>query len=76
MRARGGFSAVYLNLRTLSERGTLPDRHSDIYTMFSAAMIEPLSPRQQEFLAVMGLADEFTAPMARFVTGARTLTDF
>ena len=27
------------------------------------------NPRQQEFLAVMGLADEFTAPMARFVTG-------
>ena len=55
---------MYLNLRTLSEHGALPDRHSDIYTMFSAAMIEPLSPRQQEFLAVMGLADEFTAPMA------------
>ena len=67
--SEGWFSAVYLNLRTLSERGALPDRHSDIYTMFSAAMIEPLSPRQQEFLAVMGLADEFTAPMARFVTG-------
>ena len=67
--SEGWFSAVYLNLRTLSERGALPDQHSDIYTMFSAAMIEPLSPRQQEFLAVMGLADEFTAPMARFVTG-------
>ena len=67
--SEGWFSAVYLNLRTLSERGALPDRHSDIYTMFSAAMIEPLSPRQQEFLAVMGLADEFTAPMAHFITG-------
>ena len=67
--SEGWFSAVYLNLRTLSEHGALPDRHSDIYTMFSAAMIEPLSPRQQEFLAVMGLADEFTAPMARFITG-------
>ena len=32
-------------------------------------MIEPLAQRQQEFLAVMGLADEFTAEMARFVTG-------
>ena len=48
---------------------TLPDRDSDIYTMFTAAMIEPLPQRQQEFLAVMGLADEFTAEMARFVTG-------
>ena len=37
--------------------------------MFTAAMIEPLAQRQQEFLAVMGLADEFTAEMARFVTG-------
>ena len=67
--SEGWFSAVYLNLRTLSERGTLPERDSDIFTMFTAAMIEPLPQRQQEFLAVMGLADEFTAEMARFVTG-------
>ena len=38
--SEGWFSAVYLNLRTLSERGALPDQHSDIYAMFSAAMIE------------------------------------
>ena len=69
--SEGWFSAVYLNLRTLSERGALPDRTSDIYTMFSAAMIDPLPPKQREFLAVMGLADEFTAEMARFVTGNR-----
>ena len=67
--SEGWFSAVYLNLRTLSEHGTLPERDSDIFTMFTAAMIEPLAQRQQEFLAVMGLADEFTAEMARFVTG-------
>ena len=69
--SEGWFSAVYLNLRTLSERGALPDRTSDIYTMFSAAMIDPLPPKQREFLAVMGLADEFTAEMAQFVTGNR-----
>ncbi len=28
--SEGWFSAVYLNLRTLSERGVLPSRHSDI----------------------------------------------
>ena len=66
--SEGWFSAVYLNLRTLSERGALPERSSDIYTTFTAAMIDPLPPRQREFLAVMGLADEFTAEMARFVT--------
>ena len=66
--SEGWFSAVYLNLRTLSEHGALPERDSDIFTMFTAAMIEPLSQRQREFLAVMGLADEFTAEMARFVT--------
>ncbi|MGN0598221.1 MAG: hypothetical protein ACI4J1_12935 [Ruminiclostridium sp.] len=37
--------------------------------MFTAAMIDPLPERQQEFLAVMGLADEYTVEMARFVTG-------
>ena len=64
----GWFSAVYLNLRTLSERGALPDCNSDIYATFTAAMIDPLPEKQREFLAVMGLADEFTVEMARFVT--------
>ena len=66
--SEGWFSAVYLNLRTLSERGALPDRSSDIYATFTASMIDPLPEKQQEFLAVMGLADEFTVEMARFVT--------
>lgn len=65
--SEGWFSAVYLNLRTLSERGALPDRYSDIYTTFTAAMIEPLPEPLQEFIAVMGLADEFTIEMACFV---------
>ena len=47
----------------------MPDRNSDIYSTFTAAMIDPLPEKQQEFLAVMGLADEFTVEMARFVTG-------
>ncbi|MBP0984459.1 MAG: LuxR family transcriptional regulator [Oscillospiraceae bacterium] len=67
--SEGWFSAVYLNLLTLTERGTLPEHDSDIYTTFTAAMIDPLPEKQQEFLAVMGLADEFTVEMARFVTG-------
>ena len=67
--SEGWFSAVYLNLRALSERGALPDHNSDIYATFTAAMIDPLPDKQQEFLAVMGLADEFTMEMARFITG-------
>ena len=66
--SEGWFSAVYLNLRLLSERSVLPDRSPDIYAAFTAAMIEPLPEQLQEFLAVMGLADEFTAAMAQFVT--------
>ena len=66
--SEGWSSAIYLNLRALSERGRLPDASSDIFEMFTAAMIDPLPPGRQEFLAVMGLADEFTAEMARFVT--------
>lgn len=66
--SEGWFSAIYLNLRALSERGRLPDASSDIFEMFTAAMIDPLPPGRQEFLAVMGLADEFTDEMARFVT--------
>ena len=67
--SEGWFSAVYLNLRTLSERGVLPSRHSDIYATFTAAMIDPLPEKQREFLAVMGLTDEFTVEMAQAVTG-------
>lgn len=66
--SEGWFSAVYLNLCTFSEQGKLPDHESDIYTMFTSAMIDPLPERQREFLAVVGLADEFTVEMARFVT--------
>ena len=60
---------MYLNLRTLSERGVLPSRHSDIYATFTAAMIDPLPEKQRQFLAVMGLADEFTVEMAQYITG-------
>ena len=67
--SEGWFSAVYLNLRTLSERGALPGRHSDIYATFTAAMIDPLPEKQRAFLAVMGLADEFTVEMAQCITG-------
>ena len=67
--SEGWFSAVYLNLRTFSEHGVLPSRHSDIYATFTAAMIDPLPEKRREFLAVMGLADEFTVEMACFVTG-------
>ena len=67
--SEGWFSAVYLNLRTLSERGVLPSRDSDIYATFTAAMIDPLPEQQREFLAVMGLADEFTVEMAQYITG-------
>ena len=69
--SEGWFSAVYLNLRTFSECGVLPDENSNIYEMFSAAMIDPLPAKQQEFLAVMGLANEFTAQMAQFITKNR-----
>lgn len=65
----GWISAVYLNLRTLADRGALPERGSDIYNLFTAAMIDPLPPMQQEFLTVLSLADEFTIEMAKAVTG-------
>ena len=67
--SEGWFSAVYLNLRTFSEHGVLPSRHSNIYATFTAAMIDPLPGKQREFLAVMGLADEFTVEMAQCITG-------
>ncbi len=67
--SEGWFSAVYLNLCSFAEQGKLPDNHSDIYEMFSAAMIDPLPDTQREFLIVMGLADEFSAEMAKFITG-------
>ncbi|MCR4903468.1 MAG: LuxR C-terminal-related transcriptional regulator [Butyrivibrio sp.] len=66
--SEGWFSAVYLNLCSLFENGFLPDHNSDIYSMFTQALIDPLPDDQKEFLAVMGLADEFNVDMAEFVT--------
>lgn len=65
--SEGWFSAIYLHLRTLAEQGTLPDTASDIYGMFTSAMIDPLPVEKRVFLAVMGLTDAFTVEMARFV---------
>ena len=64
----GWMAAVYLHLQALADRGTAPAETADIYEMFTAAMLRPLPPRRQKFLAVMGLADEFTGEMARFIT--------
>ena len=64
----GWMAAVYLHLQDLADRGTAPAETADIYDMFTAAMLRPLPPRRQKFLAVMGLADEFTGEMARFIT--------
>ena len=47
----------------------LSDENSDIYQMFTSALIDPLAEDEQEFLAMMSLADEFTAEMARRITG-------
>lgn len=66
--SEGWYSAVYLNLNTFAKQGHLPDADSDIYTMFTEAMIDSLPDDQREFVAVMGLADEFNLPMASFVT--------
>ncbi len=66
--SEGWFSAVYLNLCAFAQYGALPDHYSDIYEMFSTAMLDPLPENQQEFLAIMGLADEFTAEMAESIT--------
>ena len=48
--SEGWFSAVYLNLCTLAERGELPEGSPDIYAMFSAALIDPLPEEQREQL--------------------------
>ena len=64
----GWVSAIYLNLHSLAERGILLSEDADIYSMFTAAMLENLPSQKREFLAIMGLADEFTVEMAQVVT--------
>ena len=65
----GWISAVYLSLQSLTERGTLPGKNSDISALFTTAMIDPLPPVQQEFLTVLRMTDEFTVEMAEAITG-------
>lgn len=66
--SEGWFSAVYLNLCFFAKWGELPDNNADIYEMFFSSMLKPLSPESQEFLCAMGLADEFTEKMVKFIT--------
>ena len=65
----GWFSAIYLSLRTFMSNNELPKHGSDIYEVFTTAMINSLSDDEREIIVVMGIADEFTATMARHVTG-------
>ena len=67
--SEGWFSAIYLNLRSVMESGELLGGNSDIYEMFTFAMIDPLDGREREFLAAMSLADEFTTELAGSITG-------
>lgn len=71
----GWFSAVYLALRTYMSSGTIPSRGSDIYAVFIKAMIDSVADDIRLFLIVMGLADEFNAEMAGFITGYRNCAD-
>ena len=64
----GWFSAVYLQLYGAAHTGHAMDDGLDIYGMFSAAMLDPLPEDRRLFLAVMGLADEFGADMAAYIT--------
>lgn len=66
----GWFAAVYLQLTGAAHTGHAMDDGMDIYGMFSAAMLDPLPEDRRCFLAVMGLADEFGADMAEYITGA------
>lgn len=66
--SEGWFSVVYLNLRTYTQRGSLLDKYDDIYNMITEALIDPLSSSEKMFLACLSSADEFTGPMANFVT--------
>lgn len=69
--SEGWFSAIYFSLRTFAESGKMPKGNKDIYETFMSVMIDPLPETLREFLAVMGLADEFTAEMAEYVTGIK-----
>ncbi len=70
-KSEGWFSAIYFSLRSYSEDGRLPEGNKDIYELFMSVMIDPLPDEKKEFLAVLGLADEFSAEMAEFITGRK-----
>lgn len=55
--------------------GTIPGRGSDIYSVFTTAMIDSLPTNMQKFLMIMGLADEFSVEMAEFITGNKASGD-
>ena len=71
----GWFSAVYLSLRTYMIGGTIPGRGSDIYSVFTTAMIDSLPEQMRRFMIVMGLADEFSVEMAEFITNNKSSAD-
>lgn len=66
--SEGWFSAIYLNLRALARAGEPAGRKLRHFRDVHRRHDRAPPPERQEFLAVMGLADELTEEMARFVT--------
>lgn len=64
----GWFSVVYLNLKHLSEHGSLLLKSDNIYEMMSDSFSLNITNRYNRFLVVMSLSDEFTLDEAAFIT--------
>ena len=66
--SEGWFSFIYLCLTYHAKWGILPIQSGDIYEMMDETILQGMTREQQEFMVAMSEADEFTLPMAKFIT--------
>ena len=72
--SEGWFSIIYLNFKAYEKNGKWLSASTDIYSLISEVLLEPLSEEEREFLILMGISSEFTKEQAAYLW-ARSVSD-
>ncbi len=65
--SEGWISMIYLNFRAYVQTGVWISGSADIFNLIDQILLEPLPERQQQFLILIGITDNFTTEEAAYL---------
>ncbi len=65
--SEGWFSIIYLNFKAYEKNERWLSASTDIYSLISEVLLDPLSEEEREFLILMGINNEFTKAQAAYL---------